>query len=59
MSAWNPQPGDPWYELPEEEPMYDHWTWQGLVIDALIVLLVFAFVAFFGFTLGYFNVFQT
>ena len=57
MSIWNPEKGDPWYEEPEEDVPV--WTWQKVVIDTLILLIVVAFVAFISFTLGYFNVYKT
>jgi hypothetical protein len=56
MSVWNPEPHDPWYVEEEEEQVP---AWQKIVCDALLVLILFAFIAFFGFTLGYFNVFKS
>lgn len=52
MSIWNPQPGDPWYIDPDEEGDIG-WTWQGIVIDALMIVALFAMVALVSMGAGY------
>jgi hypothetical protein len=52
VSIWHPEPGDPWYEAPEEIDT-PPWTWQKVMYDVLLVFCLFALVGLVAAGAGY------